>query len=52
MKRKAGGYWNKIFLMEIFRSMLHGFLPFSPWVFLPELCSLYGLKDLVTSCTS
>ena len=38
MKGKVGGEWNKIF-MEIFRSMLHGLLPFSP-VF------LYGLKDL------
>ena len=28
MKVKVGGWWNKIF-MEIFRSMLHGFLPFS-----------------------
>ena len=34
--------------MEIFRSMLHGFLPFS-LVFLTELCSFwYGLKDLYT----
>ena len=42
--------WNKIF-MEIFRSMLHGFLPFSPGD-LTELCSFwYGLKDL-TLCTS
>ena len=40
MKGKVGGEWNKIF-MEIFRSMLHGLLPFSP-VF------LYGLKDLFT----
>ena len=29
MKGKVGGYWNKIF-MEVFRSVLHGFLPFSP----------------------
>ena len=37
MKEKVGGWWNKIF-MEVFRSMLHGFLPFSP-VPLTELCS-------------
>ena len=44
---KVGGQWNKIF-MEIFRSMLHGFLPLSP-VSLTELCSFwYGLKDLFT----
>ena len=37
----------KIF-MAIFRSMLHGFLPFSP-VSLTELCSFwYGLKDPFT----
>ena len=42
-----GGQWNKIF-MEIFRSMLHGFLPLS-LVSLTELCSFwYGLKDLFT----
>ena len=47
MKRKVGGQWNKIF-MEIFRSMLHGFLPFS-LVSLTELCSFcYALKDLFT----
>ena len=47
MKGKVGGQWNKIFL-EIFRSMLHGFLPLSP-VSLTELCSFwYGLKDLFT----
>ena len=47
MKGKVGGQWNKIF-MEIFRSMLHGFCPFSP-VSLTELCSFwYGLKDLFT----
>ena len=47
MKGKIGGQWNKIFL-KIFRSMLPGFLPFSP-VSLTELCSLwYGLKDLFT----
>ena len=47
MKGKVGGQWNKIF-MEIFRSMLHGFLPLSP-VSLIELCSFwYGLKDLFT----
>ena len=28
MKGKVGGQWNNIFL-EIFRSMLNGFLPFS-----------------------
>ena len=34
------------FWVEIFRSMLDGFLPFSP-VSLTELCSFwYGLKDL------
>ena len=45
MKGKVGGRWNKIF-MEIFRSMLHGFLPFSP-VSLTESCSFwYGLNDL------
>ena len=45
MKGKVGEQWNKIF-MEIFRSMLHGFLPLSP-VSLTELCSFwYGLKDL------
>ena len=39
--------WNKIF-MEIFRSMLHGFLLFSP-VSLTELCLFWnGLKDLFT----
>ena len=43
MKGKVGGQWNKIF-----RSMLHGFCPFSP-VSLTELCSFwYGLKDLFT----
>ena len=47
MKGKVGGEWNKIF-MEIFRSMLHGLLPFSQ-VFFTELCSFwYGLKDLFT----
>ena len=47
MKGKVGGQWNKIF-MDIFRSMLHGFCPFSP-VSLTELCSFwYGLKDLFT----
>ena len=50
--RRAVGYWNKVFLMEIFRSMLHGFLPFSPRMSLTELCSWYGLKDLFTNCTS
>ena len=29
MKGKVGGQWNKIF-MEIYRSILNGFLPFSP----------------------
>ena len=42
MKGKVGGQWNKIF-MEIYRSILHGFLPFSP-VSLTKLC----LKDLFT----
>ena len=47
MKGKVGGQWNKIF-MEIFRSMLHGFLPLSS-VSLTEFCSFwYGLKDLFT----
>ena len=47
MKGKVGGQRNKIF-MEIFRSMLHGFLPLSP-VSLTELCSFwYGLKDFFT----
>ena len=45
MKGKVGGQWNKIF-MEFYRSILHGFLHFSP-VSLSELCSFwYGLKDL------
>ena len=47
MKGKVGGQWNKIF-MEIFMSMLHGFLPFSP-VSVTELCPFWcGLKDLFT----
>ena len=47
MKGKVGEQWNKIF-MEIFRSMLHVFLPLSP-VSLTELCSFwYGLKDFFT----
>ena len=47
MKGKVGGQSNKIF-MEIFRSILHGFLPFSPESF-TELCSFwYALKDLFT----
>ena len=47
MKGKVGEQWNKIF-MEIFKSMLHGLLPFSP-VSLTESCSFwYGLKDLFT----
>ena len=47
MKGKVGGQWNKIF-MEIYRSISHGFFPFSP-VSLTELCSFwYGLKDLFT----
>ena len=47
MKGKVGGQWNKIF-MEIFRSMSHGFCPFSS-VSLTELYSFwYGLKDLFT----
>ena len=47
MKGKVGGKWNKIF-METLRSMLHGFLPFSP-VSLTESCSFCcGLKDLFT----
>ena len=34
--------------MEIYRSILHGFLPFSP-VSLTELCPFwYGLKNLFT----
>ena len=40
MKGKVGGQWNKIF-MQIYRSVLHGFLP--------EMCPFwYGLKDLFT----
>ena len=47
MKGEVGGQWNKIF-MEIYRSILHGFLPFS-LVSLTELWSFwYGLKDLFT----
>jgi len=47
VKGKVGGQWNKIF-MEIYRSILHGVLPFS-LVSLPELCSFwYSLKDLFT----
>ena len=47
MKGKVGGQWNKIF-MKIFRSMLHGFLPFFP-VSLTELCSFwFALKDPFT----
>ena len=43
MKGKVGGQW-----MEIYRSILHGFLPFSPES-LTELCSFwYSLKDLFT----
>ena len=46
-ERKGRWQWNKIF-MEIYRSILHGFLPFSP-VSLTELCSFwYGLKGLFT----
>ena len=46
-ERKGRWVMEKIF-MEIYRSMLHGFLPFSP-VSLTELCSFwYGLKDLFT----
>ena len=45
MKGKVGWQWNNIF-MEIFKSISHGFLPFSP-VSLTELCLFwYGLKDL------
>ena len=47
MKGKIGEQRNKI-LMEIFRSMSHGFLLLSP-LSLTELCSFwYGLKDLCT----
>ena len=47
MKGMVGQLWNKIF-MEIFRSMLHGILPFSP-VSLTDLCSFWnGLKGLFT----
>ena len=47
MKGKVGGQWNKIF-MEIFRSILHVFLPFSPVSF-TKLCSFWhALKDLFT----
>ena len=51
MKGKVGGQWNKIF-MEIFGSILHGFLPFSPVSF-TELCSFWSaLKYLFTLHTS
>ena len=40
----VGRWWNKIF-MNIFGSMLHGFLPFS-LLSLTESCSFW--KDLVT----
>ena len=45
-KRKGRSVdWNKIFV-ELFRSMLHGLLPFSLFS-LTESCSFwYGLKDL------
>ena len=47
MKGKVGEQCNKIF-MEIFGSMLRGFLLLSP-VSLTESCSFwYGLKDLFT----
>ena len=47
MKGKVGSWWNKIFL-EIFKSMVHGFLPFS-LVSLTELSlSWFDLKDLFT----
>ena len=47
MNGQVGKQWNEIF-MEIFRSMLHGFLPLYP-VSLTELCSFWcGLKDLFT----
>ena len=47
MKGKVGGQWNTIF-MEIYRSILHGFLLFS-LLSLTELCSFwYDLKDLFT----
>ena len=49
MKGKVVEQWNKIF-MQIFRSMLHGFLPLSS-VSLTELCSdpftLHKLADNV-----
>ena len=46
-ERKGRWVINKIF-MEIFGSLLHGFLPFYP-VSLTELCSFwYGLKDFFT----
>ena len=48
MKGKVDGQWNKIFMMEIFRSMSRGFLLLSPVSF-TELCSFwYDLKDLFT----
>ena len=47
MKGKVSEQWNKIF-MEIFRPVLHGFLPFFP-VSLTDMCSFrYGLKYLFT----
>ena len=44
MKGKVGGQWNKIF-MEFYRSILHGFLHFSP-VSLSELCSFWFERSL------
>ena len=37
--------WNKIFV-EIFRSMLHGLLPFSLFSLTESRSLWYGLKDL------
>ena len=45
---RKGRWAMEQILMQICRSMLHGFLPLSP-VSLTELCSFwYGLKDLFT----
>ena len=45
---RKGRWAMETIFMEIFKSMLHGFLPLSP-VSLTEFCSFwYGLKDLFT----
>ena len=47
MKGEEGGQWNKIF-MDIFESMLHGFLPFSLASLTERSSFWYGLKNLLT----